>query len=108
MTELSIERIDVFQVDLPYSGGVYKLSGGGSTGASMRRLSGSNAVAPGWVDTDLNNRLRRKHAGSGRVSSLDRQDPPRRAHWKARRSGEPCGMASLIRGIFCDRTGLDD
>lgn len=28
MTELSIERIDVFQVDLPYSGGVYKLSGG--------------------------------------------------------------------------------
>lgn len=28
MPELKIERIDVFQVDLPYSGGVYRLSGG--------------------------------------------------------------------------------
>ncbi|MET4691434.1 mandelate racemase/muconate lactonizing enzyme family protein [Sinorhizobium fredii] len=28
MSELKIERIDVFQVDLPYSGGVYRLSGG--------------------------------------------------------------------------------
>ena len=28
MADLKIERIDVFQVDLPYSGGVYRLSGG--------------------------------------------------------------------------------
>ncbi|RSL37889.1 hypothetical protein CEP53_015392, partial [Fusarium sp. AF-6] len=28
MSELKIARIDVFQVDLPYSGGVYHLSGG--------------------------------------------------------------------------------
>ncbi|RWG46814.1 MAG: mandelate racemase [Mesorhizobium sp.] len=28
MTDLKIKRIDVFQVDLPYSGGVYLLSGG--------------------------------------------------------------------------------
>lgn len=28
MSELKIARIDVFQVDLPYSGGVYRLSGG--------------------------------------------------------------------------------
>ena len=28
MAELKIERIDVFQVDLPYAHGVYKLSGG--------------------------------------------------------------------------------
>ena len=28
MPELKIARIDVFQVDLPYSGGVYHLSGG--------------------------------------------------------------------------------
>lgn len=28
MPDLSITRIDVFQKDLPYSGGVYRLSGG--------------------------------------------------------------------------------
>lgn len=84
MTELSIERIDVFQVDLPYSGGVYKLSGGGSTGASMRRLSGCNAVAPCWVDTDLN-------------IDFGESMP------------DPEGFRrSIGRGIFCDRTGLDD
>ncbi|MGB3387829.1 MAG: hypothetical protein WBA88_07575 [Pseudaminobacter sp.] len=27
MSELKIERIDVFQMDLPYSGDVYRLSG---------------------------------------------------------------------------------
>lgn len=30
MSDLQIKRIDVFQVDLPYSGGVYQLSGGRS------------------------------------------------------------------------------
>lgn len=53
MTELSIERIDVFQVDLPYSGGVYKLSGGReyrSFDATIVRMTTQNGIE-GWGES---------------------------------------------------------
>ena len=53
MNELRIERIDVFQVDLPYSGGVYKLSGGReyrSFDATIVRMTAQNGIE-GWGES---------------------------------------------------------
>ncbi len=53
MAELSIERIDVFQVDLPYSGGVYKLSGGReyrSFDATIVRMTTQKGIE-GWGES---------------------------------------------------------
>ncbi|CAI6096077.1 unnamed protein product [Clonostachys chloroleuca] len=48
MEELKIARIDVFQVDLPYRGGVYRLSGGReykSFDATIVRITTQNEIA---------------------------------------------------------------
>lgn len=53
MSALSIERIDVFQVDLPYSGGVYTLSGGReyrSFDATIVRVT-TNTGIEGWGES---------------------------------------------------------
>ena len=53
MTDIRIARIDVFQVDLPYAGGVYRLSGGREyTGfdATIVRL-GTDTGIEGWGES---------------------------------------------------------
>lgn len=53
MTDLKIERIDVFKVDLPYSGGVYLLSGGReyrSFDATFVRIT-ANDGTEGWGES---------------------------------------------------------
>ncbi|TPL36035.1 mandelate racemase/muconate lactonizing enzyme family protein [Mesorhizobium sp. B2-4-6] len=53
MTDLKIKRIDVFQVDLPYSGGVYLLSGGReyrSFDATIVRVTTDNGLE-GWGES---------------------------------------------------------
>ncbi len=53
MTDLKIERIDVFQVDLPYAGGVYRLSGGReyrSFDATLVRIT-TNTGLEGWGES---------------------------------------------------------
>ncbi|MEI9426012.1 hypothetical protein O7A70_33605 [Mesorhizobium sp. Cs1299R1N1] len=53
MSELAIERIDVFQVELPYSGGTYRLSGGReypSFDATIVRVTTSNGLE-GWGES---------------------------------------------------------
>lgn len=53
MNELKIERIDVFQVDLPYSNGVYKLSGGReytSFDATIVRVTTHDGIE-GWGES---------------------------------------------------------
>lgn len=53
MADLSIKRIDVFQVDLPYSGGVYTLSGGReyrSFDATIVRITTQNGLE-GWGES---------------------------------------------------------
>jgi L-alanine-DL-glutamate epimerase-like enolase superfamily enzyme len=53
MTELRIEKIDVFKVDLPYSGGVYLLSGGReyrSFDATIVRITTQNGME-GWGES---------------------------------------------------------
>ncbi|RVI99551.1 mandelate racemase [Sinorhizobium meliloti] len=53
MTDLKIERIDVFKVDLPYSGGVYLLSGGReyrSFDATFVRITTNNGLE-GWGES---------------------------------------------------------
>ncbi|NMG46124.1 mandelate racemase [Aromatoleum toluvorans] len=53
MSELRIEKIDVFQVDLPYSGGVYVLSGGReyrSFDATIVRITTQNGIE-GWGES---------------------------------------------------------
>lgn len=53
MSELKIERIDVFQVDLPYAGGVYRLSGGReyrSFDATIVRITTQNGLE-GWGES---------------------------------------------------------
>ncbi|KAJ4234665.1 hypothetical protein NW759_001656 [Fusarium solani] len=53
MTELKIARIDVFQVDLPYSGGVYHLSGGRtytSFDGTIVRITTQNGIQ-GWGES---------------------------------------------------------
>ncbi len=50
---MRIERIDVFQVDLPYSGGVYRLSGGRefrSFDATLVRITADNGLE-GWGES---------------------------------------------------------
>ncbi len=51
--ELTISRIDVFQVDLPYSGGTYHLSGGRqytSFDATVVRITANNGIE-GWGES---------------------------------------------------------
>lgn len=53
MTDLKISKIDVFQVDLPYSGGVYHLSGGRqytSFDATIVRIT-TNTGLEGWGES---------------------------------------------------------
>lgn len=53
MTGLEIARIDVFQVDLPYAGGVYRLSGGRnytSFDATIVRITTQNGLE-GWGES---------------------------------------------------------
>lgn len=53
MPNLKIEKIDVFQVDLPYSGGVYVLSGGReyrSFDATIVRVTTQNGIE-GWGES---------------------------------------------------------
>lgn len=53
MSKVQIEKIDVFQVDLPYSGGVYKLSGGReyrSFDATIVRITTSDGLE-GWGES---------------------------------------------------------
>ena len=53
MTDLKIAKIDVFQVDLPYSGGVYLLSGGReyrSFDATLVRITANNGLE-GWGES---------------------------------------------------------
>ncbi|MBB3649961.1 L-alanine-DL-glutamate epimerase-like enolase superfamily enzyme [Rhizobium sp. BK619] len=53
MSELKIEKIDVFQVDLPYRGGVYRLSGGReyrSFDATIVRITTQNGLE-GWGES---------------------------------------------------------
>ncbi|KAE8371687.1 enolase 2-phosphoglycerate dehydratase [Aspergillus bertholletiae] len=53
MSDLQISRIDVFQVDLPYSGGVYHLSGGReytSFDATIVRITTNNGLE-GWGES---------------------------------------------------------
>ncbi|MGO8080453.1 hypothetical protein [Rhizobium leguminosarum] len=53
MNNLKIERIDVFKVDLPYSGGVYRLSGGReyrSFDATFARITTNNGLE-GWGES---------------------------------------------------------
>ncbi|KAF4950467.1 hypothetical protein FGADI_8173 [Fusarium gaditjirri] len=53
MSELKIAKIDVFKVDLPYSGGVYYLSGGReytSFDATSVRIT-TNAGIEGWAES---------------------------------------------------------
>lgn len=53
MSELKIERIDVFKVDLPYSGGVYRLSGGReyrSFDATIVRITTQSGLE-GWGES---------------------------------------------------------
>ena len=53
MTDVKIERIDVFQVDLPYAGGVYRLSGGReyrSFDATLVRVT-TNSGLEGWGES---------------------------------------------------------
>lgn len=53
MSDLSIEKIDVFQVDLPYAGGVYTLSGGReyrSFDATIVRITASDGTK-GWGES---------------------------------------------------------
>jgi L-alanine-DL-glutamate epimerase-like enolase superfamily enzyme len=53
MSELHIAKIDVFQIDLPYSGGVYLLSGGReyrSFDATIVRVTTQNGVE-GWGES---------------------------------------------------------
>ena len=53
MADLKIERIDVFQVDLPYSGGVYRLSGGReyrSFDATLVRITTDDGLE-GWGES---------------------------------------------------------
>jgi L-alanine-DL-glutamate epimerase-like enolase superfamily enzyme len=53
MSELKIEHIDVFQVDLPYAGGVYKLSGGReytSFDATIVRITTQDGIE-GWGES---------------------------------------------------------
>lgn len=53
MAELRIEKIDVFQVDLPYAGGVYRLSGGReytSFDATIVRITTQDGLE-GWGES---------------------------------------------------------
>ncbi|KAF2162767.1 hypothetical protein M409DRAFT_69018 [Zasmidium cellare ATCC 36951] len=53
MAEIKIKEIDVFQVDLPYSGGVYHLSGGRtytSFDATIVRITTDNGIE-GWGES---------------------------------------------------------
>ena len=53
MKELKIAKIDVFQVDLPYAGGVYRLSGGReyrSFDATIVRVTAGNGLE-GWGES---------------------------------------------------------
>ncbi|PDT00104.1 mandelate racemase [Rhizobium chutanense] len=53
MSDLKIEKIDVFQVDLPYRGGVYHLSGGReyrSFDATIVRITAQNGLE-GWGES---------------------------------------------------------
>lgn len=53
MSELKIEKIDVFQVELPYRGGVYRLSGGReyrSFDATIVRITTQNGLE-GWGES---------------------------------------------------------
>ncbi|OWV85675.1 mandelate racemase [Rhizobium sp. N122] len=53
MSELKIEKIDVFKVDLPYRGGVYRLSGGReyrSFDATIVRITAQNGLE-GWGES---------------------------------------------------------
>lgn len=53
MSDLWITRIDVFQVDLPYSGGTYQLSGGRkytSFDATFVRVTTQNGLV-GWAES---------------------------------------------------------
>jgi L-alanine-DL-glutamate epimerase-like enolase superfamily enzyme len=53
MSDLQIKRIDIFQVDLPYSGGVYHLSRGRqytSFGATIVRITTQNGIE-GWGES---------------------------------------------------------
>ncbi|OWV64642.1 mandelate racemase [Rhizobium sp. R339] len=53
MSELKIEKIDVFKVDLPYRGGVYRLSGGReyrSFDATIVRITTQNGLE-GWGES---------------------------------------------------------
>ena len=53
MESLKIAQIDVFQVDLPYSGGVYKLSGGrsySSFDSTVVRITTDNDIT-GWGES---------------------------------------------------------
>lgn len=53
MSDPKIERIDVFQVDLPYAGGVYRLSGGReyrSFDATLVRITTDNGLE-GWGES---------------------------------------------------------
>jgi L-alanine-DL-glutamate epimerase-like enolase superfamily enzyme len=53
MAELKIEKIDVFQVDLPYAGGVYRLSGGReytSFDATIVRITTQDGLE-GWGES---------------------------------------------------------
>lgn len=53
MSDLQIAKIDVFQVDLPYSGGVYYLSGGRAIArfdATIVRVTADNGVE-GWGES---------------------------------------------------------
>ena len=53
MADLKIEKIDVFQVDLPYAGGVYRLSGGReyrSFDATLVRVT-TNTGLEGWGES---------------------------------------------------------
>jgi L-alanine-DL-glutamate epimerase-like enolase superfamily enzyme len=53
MAELKIEKIDVFQIDLPYAGGVYRLSGGReytSFDATIVRITTQDGLE-GWGES---------------------------------------------------------
>jgi L-alanine-DL-glutamate epimerase-like enolase superfamily enzyme len=53
MSKVQVEKIDVFQVDLPYAGGVYKLSGGReyrSFDATIVRITTSDGLE-GWGES---------------------------------------------------------
>ena len=53
MADISIKQIDLYQVNLPYAGGVYHLSGGRSYtefDATIVRITASNGIE-GWGES---------------------------------------------------------